>query len=314
MKKTSVPQNRILFLSVPLMALILYVIKLISGYTNSEGTIYIGYTSYYPLILLSGFVFVSLLFIPYIIRSKNEEQLGIHLIPLMLFACLGMITTDADTMITSREADYSPMIMFLIFFVTLTAAAFSGYTLICLIGTTAGSIFFPAFSMCFAPVLTAAAFLLKDKSPLLKRISVILNGLLTAVFAVLHIVKSEAASELSFSKKYIPAILFAVFIAVFFILKKEWRLVPLCILPLLTLLTGIFYNSFPTPLLTLSVSVTPSAVLFFTSALTDGNEKIKGYALKIVHNPLYYILTAVFILRTAYPLFVAPGFLRDVYV
>lgn len=313
MKNKTKNHNKILFALIPLTALALYVMRIASGYNNSEGVIYIGYTSAYPLILFAEYAVITLLFIPFMLKAKKDERLNTYILPPMLFAALGMMRIDADKMITSREADHAPAIMFIIFFAAIILMAFSGHTVTGTAGTIIGTAFFPAFGLSFSPFIAAAAFLFSDKNKKEKTVSLIFNSVSFAAAAVYCIIKLEM-TEVSFSKKYIPALFLAVASAVFFSLKKEYKLLPLAVLPLFPLVSGILLGAFATPIYTLAASVAPTVLTLGTAVTAGENEKLKGYAEKLLHNPALYIIVVVFILRTASSIFVAPGFFRDVYV
>ncbi len=312
MKKQNINYSGILFLMIPLTALALLVLKILSSYDISEGAAFVRYTDNYFLVLLGEYALISVFFIPYILKSKNNGELNLYILPLMLFTALGMMRIDADRMITSEEADHTPAIIFIILFISIIIMAFSGHTLTGTAGTAIGTVLFPAFGLAFSPYIAAAAFLFNDKNRKEKKISVILNTALSVAASVYSIIKADMV-EFSFSKKYLPVLFLAAFLFVFFLLRKEYKLIPLALLPFFPLISGLLFGTFPTPLFTLSASVAPSVILLGTASLTDGNEKIKGYAQTLAHNPAFYIITAVFILHTACPLFVNPGFFRSVH-
>ncbi len=313
MKKEKTNNTGILFLIFPLTALALYIMLTVSGFNNSDGVPFTRYTDNYPLVILGEYTLITVLFIPFIIKAKADSKLNFYILPLMLFSALGMMRIDADTMITSSEANRSPAIMFIILFTSLTVMAFSRHTAAGIAGTLAGTAFFPAFGLSFAPFITAAAFLIKDKNKKEKTVSVLLNSLVTLAAAIYSVIKLEI-TEVSFSKKYIPAIFLSAVLFIFFTAKKEYKLIPLAALPLFPLITGILFGTFSTPLFTLAACVAPLVIIIGTASTAGGNEKLKGYAQKLVHNPAVYIITAVFILHTACSVFVNPGYFRDAYI
>lgn len=313
MKNKTKNHSRILFALIPLTALALYIMRIVSGYNNSEGRVYIGYTAAYPLILFAEYTLITLLFIPFIKYSKKHNELSLYILPLMLFSALGMMRTDANEMITSREADHTSAIMFIILFAVLVIMAFSGHTVTGAAGTVIGTAFFPAFGLSFSPFIAAAAFLFSDKNRKEKTVSVILNSVSFAAAAVYCVIKLEM-TEISFNKKYIPVLLLAAALVIFFSLKKEYKLLPLAVLPLFPLASGILFGAFSTPIYTLAASVAPTVLTLGTAVTAGNNKKLKGYAEKYLHNPVVYIIVAVFILHTASSIFVTPGFFRDVYV
>lgn len=317
MKNTSVnkktKQNNLLWLTVPVLSLAFYILHIASGYRISSGAILIGYSWSYPIILLAEYAAVTLLFIPFIIKSKKSDDIFIYLLPVMLISSLGMMRIDSDIKITSPEADHSPAVMFIILILTLIITAFSGHTLIGAAGTIAGTVFFPAFGLAFSPFIAAAAFLFNDKNEKEKRISVILNIILSVASAVYSIIRLDAV-DFSFSKKYIPVIFLIAAISVFFVIKKDYRYIPVALLPVFPLAAGVFFKSFSTELFTLSASVAPFVMLTGTCALSEADKKITGYAQRLVHNPAMYLIVAVFILHTAYSVFVNPGYFRNVYI
>lgn len=310
--KKSKHHSSLLF-TVPALSLALYILRIISGYDTSGGVIFIGYAVNYPLILFAEYMIVTLLFIPFVIKSKNADETRLCILPLMLISSLGMMRIDADTMITSREADHSPAIMFIILTATLVIMAFSGHTATGAIGTFLGTALFSAFGLTFSPFISAAAFLLGNKNEKEKKISVIINLVFSVAAAVYGIIKIESV-DFSFSKKYIPVLFLVAVLSVFFAAEKEYGYIPLAVLPVFPLVAGIFFGSFPTELFTLSASVAPTVMLLGTVSLKETDKKITGYAQKLVHNPILYIIAAVFILHTAHPIFAAPGFFRDTYI
>ncbi len=313
MKKRNTNHTAVLFLLIPLTALALYIMRIVSGYNNSDGMVYIGYASSYPLILFTEYALITLLFIVHTGKTKKNGELSLYILPLMLFSALGMMRIDADSMITSREANHAPAVMFIILFAALVTMAFSGYTVTGAAGTVLGTALFPAFGLSFSPFIAAAAFLLKDKSKKDKTLSIILNSLLSVAAAAYSIFRLEMA-ELAFSKKYIPTLFLTAVLFIFFTVKKEYKLIPLAVLPLFPLISGILFDTFSTPAYTLAASVAPLVITLGTAVTAGENEKLKGYAQKLAHNPAVYIISAVFILHTACLIFVNPGFFRDAYV
>ncbi len=314
MKKNKKKENftKILFIIIPLTAFALYILHLVSGFSNSDGRIYISYNSMYPVILLGEYALITVLLFPFILNSKKEPELNLFILPLMLFGALGMMRLDSATPITSTEADHAPSIMFIILFITLIVMAFSGYTLTGILGTITGSALYPAFGICFSPFVAAAAFLFNKKKGKKYRISIILNGVLSLGAFIYGALKLEI-TDIAFSKKYIPVIFLVLVFSAFTLFRKEYKLLPLSVLPLFPLVSGMVFGAFPTPLFTLSASVAPFAILLGTAALKGENEKIKGYAKSLSHNPVIYIIVAVFILHTAGAYFVNPGFFRHIY-
>lgn len=302
-----------LWLTIPLLSLALYIMHIVSGLFNSTGYAFIAYTPDYPLILFAEYLAVTLLLIPFIIKSKGNEMLSVYLLPLMLVSALGMMRIESSVLITSSEADHSPAFMFVILLVSLIIMALSGHTITGVAGIITGTAFFPVFSLAFAPFIAAASFLFSDSKKNEKKISVILNCIF-CLAGIIYGISRLSTSEFSFSKKYIPILLIAGILAVFFILKKEYTFIPAAVLPLFPLASGIFFGAFPTPLFTLSASIAPLVLLMGTSVIMGENEKLKGHAQKLVHGPASYIVTAVFILHTAFPVFVNPGYFLDIYV
>lgn len=312
-KKNQQKQNLILALMLPFTAVLLFSLKLFWGYSNSEGIPFTGYTSYYPLLLLGEYALTVLLFVPFLTKLNKAQELSVYILPLMLFASLGMMRIDAVTQTVSSQADNSPSFMFLLLFFILDIMAFSGYTLIGAPCSVIGTLLFPAFGLAFSPYITAASFLFRDNSKAQKKASVLINSL-TGIFCIVYSIIKLEASEFSFSKKYIPAIFLIAVLLIFFTVKKAFSLLPLALLPLFTLASGIFFVSFPTPMFTVAAVSASLTLTFGMAVFSGGNEKIKGYAQKIAHNPAIYIPVAVFILHTAYYIFLAPGFFRDTYI
>ena len=317
MKQKKTNYTKILFLTIPLLAFVLYVLKLVSGYNNSDGAATVAYNNTYPLLLFGEYALITLLFIPFITNAKKEGEINLYILPLMLFSALGMMRIDAvnltNKLTTSSSADYGPSVMLIIFFITLLIMFFSKHGIAGAAGTLCGALIFPAYGICFAPFVAAAAFLYKTEKKKEHTASVILNGFVSTAAFVYAVIRLEA-NEFSFDKKYVPVIILVTALAVFFAVKKEYKLLPLASLPLFPLAGGIFFTCFPTPVFTLAGSVAALVLLLGTVAVTDANEKIKGYALSLVHNPVAYIITSAFILHTAALLFVNPGYFRDVYM
>ncbi len=317
MKQKKTNYTKILFLTIPLLAFVLYVLKLVSGYNNSDGAATVAYNNTYPLLLFGEYALITLLFIPFITNAKKEGEINLYILPLMLFSALGMMRIDAvnltNKLTTSSSADYGPSIMFIIFFVTLLIMIYSKHSLTGAVGTLSGTLIFPAFGICFAPFIAAAAYLCRQEKEKEQLASVIANTVISAGALAYSLIKLEA-NDFSFDKKYLPVILLVTALAVFFVIKKEYTLLPLAALPLFPLAGGILFTCFPTPVFTLAGSVAPVVLLMGTLTVTGANEKIKGYALGIAHNPAAYIIVSVFILHTAALMFVNPGYFRDVYM
>lgn len=311
-KKKKKNHIKIFLIMLPLTALALYILHIASAYDTSDGVIFISYSSTYPLILLGEYALITVLLFPFILNSKKEPELNLFILPLMLFGALGMMRLDSATPVTSTEADYDPSIMFIILFITLVVMAFSGHTLSGILGTLTGTALFPAFGICFSPFITAAAFIFNKEKKKEHLVSTILNGALSVGAFIYGAIKLEI-TDISFSKKYVPVIFLALAFAAFTLFRKEYKLLPLSILPLFPLLSGMAFGTFPTPLFTLSASVAPFVILLGTAALKGENEKITGYAKELSHNPVIYIIVAVFILHTADVKFVNPGYFRHFY-
>lgn len=303
-----IPKLIILF---SLTALALYILRIASSFNFSNGLICVSYNSTYYVILLGEYALITALLIPFILKEKKEPELNLFILPLMLFGALGMMRLDSATPVTSTEADHAPSIMFIILFITLVVMAFSGHTLSGILGTLTGTALFPAFGICFSPFITAAAFIFNKEKKKEHLVSTILNGALSVGAFIYGAIKLEI-TDISFSKKYVPVIFLALAFAAFTLFRKEYKLLPLSILPLFPLLSGMAFGTFPTPLFTLSASVAPFVILLGTAALKGENEKITGYAKALSHNPVLYVIVAVFILHTAGAMFVNPGFLRSV--
>lgn len=313
MKKTKVNHTARLSLMIPITAFALYIIHIISGFDNSEGVAHIAYESSYPFILLGEYAFITALFIPLALKAKKTEELGIFILPLMLFSALGMMRIDSDVNLMSGEADHSPSLMFVILFITLIIMLLSKHPVTGAVGTVAGTVFFPAFGLAFSPFIAAASFLTECKNEKEKKLSAVTNCLFSVAAMIFCIIKTDA-QEPNFSKKYIPVIFLVFALSVFFLIKKEYKLLPLSVLPLFPLISGIVFGSFPTDTFTLAGSVAPLAVLLGMCCLFGDNKKITGYAKKLTHDPVIYIIIAVFILHTAGCHFYNPGFFRDRYI
>ncbi|MBR2410778.1 MAG: hypothetical protein IKB08_03540 [Clostridia bacterium] len=313
MKKTKVNHTAGLLLMIPITAFALYIIHIISGFNNSDGIAYITYESSYPFILLGEYAFITALFIPLALKAKKTEELGIFIFPLMLFSALGMMRIDSDANLTSGEADHSPSLMFIILLVTLIIMFLSKHPVTGTAGTVAGTVFFPAFGLAFSPFIAAASFFTECKNEKEKNLSVVTNCLFSAAAMIFCIIKTEA-QEPDFSKKHIPVIFLVIVFTVFILTKKAYELLPLSTLPLFPLLSGILFGAFPTDTFTLAGSVAPFAVLLGMCCLFGDNKKITGYAKKLTHDPVIYIIVAVFILHTAGCHFYNPGFFRNWYI
>lgn len=303
----------ILFAMLPLTAFALYILHMVSGYNNSSGAPYITFNSTYPLIILGEYVLITVLLFPFILNSKKEPRLSLYILPLMLFSGMGMMRFDSESAIKVERLDNSTPIMFLILFITLLLMAFSGHTLTGAVGIITGTAIYPVFALSFVPFITAAAFLFGKEKQKEHLISLILNSVLSAGAFIYGALKLDV-TDIAFNKKYIPVILLVLACAVFFLYKKEYKLLPLSLLPLFPLAAGIIFGGFPTVLFTMIASVAPFVILLGTAALKGENEKIKGYAKELSHNPVIYIIVAVFILHTAGAMFVNPGFFYGNYV
>lgn len=303
----------LLWLALPLLSLALYILHIASGYKNTDGILFIAYENSYPLILLAEYTLITLMLIPFILKAKHNEELSIHLLPLLLISALGMMRIDSSVQIAGDKADHAPAIMFIIFFAAILIMAFSGHTVSGAAGTLIGTALYPAFGIAFSPFIAASSFIFNDSNKKEKKASVIINGAVCATALIYGIIRLDP-QEFSFSRKYIPVLLLCAALIAFFGIKKEYSLIPLGILPLLPLAAGIFAGVFPTALFTLSASVAPLAVILTVCALTDGSEKIKGHALSIVHNPVLYVVLSVFIIHTAFPIFANPGYFYDYYM
>lgn len=313
MKKAKVNYSAALFLMLPITAFALFIIHLISGFNNSDGIAYIAYTASYPFILFIQYAFITVLFIPLVKKSKNDTEISIYLFPLMLFSALGMMRIDSVSGINSAEADFAPSIMFIILFVTLIIMLLSKHPVTGAAGTVIGTAIFPVFGLAFSPFIAAASFLTECKNEKEKKLSAVTNCLLSVAAIIFCIVKTEI-TEPNFSKKYIPVIILVIASALFLLIKKDFELLPLSALPLFPLISGIFFGAFPTEIFTLAGSVAPFAVLLGMCSLFGENKKITGYAKKLTHNPVIYIIIAVFILHTAGYHFYNPGFSRNRYI
>ncbi len=312
MKKNSHGHNKILFILLPVTALALYTVHIVSGFNYADGTVHTMYTDSYPLILLGEYILCTALLLPFTVNSKDENGLDVYILPLMLFSALGMMRIDSTALITGDSADHSPAIMLIILLVSLVLTAFSGHTAAGAAGTLTGTLLFPAFGLCFSPFIAAAAFLCKDSSETEKRISVLLNTALSLAAAVFSAIRLEM-QEPSFDKKYIPVLAAVAADALFFALKRDLSMLPLSLLPLFPLAAGVFFNAFPSAMFTLTASISPLVLTLGTAALR-GNKKTEGYALSLVHSPACYIIVSAFILHTAACYFVLPGTFRDTYV
>ncbi len=311
--KNTKQKSSYLWLVLPITVLAVYILRIASDFINSKGITNIAYTSSYPLILLAEYLFISLLFIPFTVKARQTELHCFIILPLMLFSSLGMMRIDSAEALISNNANYYPAIMFIILLITLMICAFSEITPAGIAGTAVGTLLCPAFGLCFSPFIAAASFLLPDKSPAVKKASVVLNCTASAVCTAITVIKCGTA-EFSFSKKYIPVIILTAALCVFFTVKKDYELIPLGLLPVFPLVGGIFFGAFPTPLFTLSACVAPLVILLGCAVMNGENVKLKGYAEKILHNPALIIIITVFILHTVCAFFVSPGSFRDVYV
>lgn len=298
---------------IPITAFALYIIHIVSGFNNSDGIAYIAYESSYPFILLGEYSLITALFIPLVLKAKETEELGIFILPLMLFPALGMMRIDSDANLLSSEADHSPSLMFIILFITLIIMFLSKHPLTGAAGTVIGTAFFPAFGLAFSPFIAAASFFAECKNEKEKKLSAVTNCLLSAAAMIFCFMKTEI-QEPHFSKKYIPVIFLVFALSVFLLIKKEHMLLPLSVLPLFPLISGIIFGAFPTEIFTLAGSVAPAAALLGMCSLFGDNKKITGYAEKLTHDPVIYIIVAVFILHTAGCHFYNPGFFRDRYI
>ena len=315
MKKQSKKKDpkKILFLILPLTALVLYILRLVSGMGNSDGVTYIIYTNNYPFILLGEYVLTVLLFFPFLTKADENGDDSVHIISLMFFAALGMMRIDSNTPITGLDADHAPAVMFLILFATLILMVFSKIPLTGAFGIAAGTLFYPAFGISFAPFIAAASFFCNGKDKSKGLIYGIINTAHCAAAAVYGIIKLEVC-EFTFSKKYIPVLIAVIALMVFFAVKKDFSLLPVSLLPLFPLFAGIFFNAFPTPLFTLAASIAPLVITSGSLALRGSDKKIQGYAQALVHNPVCFIVIAAFILHTAAYGFYLPGHILDTYM
>lgn len=305
-------QNNLLLITVPLLSLSLYAFHIMSGFEDSGGTSYIAFNSFYPVLLFIEYTAATLLLLPFIIKAKNDSKISDFLIPLILISSLGMTRLDSDTYIENTKADYSPFIMFIIFFVTLIIMALTKTTLTGLLGTLAGTAAFPSFGIAFSPFIVAATLLFSDKNQKTKKLSVILNGILSLICTVYGIIRLKKP-DLSFTRELIPVILIIAVLSFVFIIKKDYELLPLALSGIFPLTAEIIFGLLPTPALTLSAVVCSFTAVFGTSVFLSGNKKTEGYAQKIVHNPALYIVIAFFILHTTYVIFMLPGTFRHIY-
>lgn len=302
-------KRAILFLTFFITVIAAYIMRVFSGFFYADGIAYFLYTKNHLLMLLCGYTILSVILLPFLLKADLNGKEELYILPLMLFSAVGMMRIEIPP--TSKAADMSPSIMFIILCAALVVMAFSGYSSAGAVGTIAGTLIYPAFGLCFSPFIAAAAFLFKGKNETEKRISVILNCILSLLAAIFSIIRLEAASP-SFSKKYVLVFAAIIAAALFLYIKKDFRLLPVCILPLFPLTAGIFYNTFFTDLFTLAASIAPLVILLGTAALKGNNEKIKGYAQYLAHNPVCFVIIAVFILRTAASAFINPGFFREI--
>lgn len=313
MKKQKLRHNLILFISLPLVALALFIMNAVSGYDTSGGTEYIHYEASYIWLLLGEYTVCTLLLLSFNIKADKESHLNAYILPLMLFASLGMMRIDSPVRITSAQADHTPSVMFLILLVTLVITALTSAPVLGAMGTVTGTLIYPAFGLCFAPFIAAAAFLTGSKNDSGRRLSVILNTVLSTAAAVFSVIKLER-TEPSFDKRYIPVLIAVAAMLIFFAVKKEFRLLPLSILPLFPLAAGIFFGVFPTASFTLAASIAATVITLGSVILKGNNEKIKGYAQALVHNPGCFIIIAAFILHCVSARFLNPGYFRGSYM
>lgn len=299
--------NYLLWIMLPFLSIAFYIIRITSEFSNSQGIVYSAYPDSYLWILLAEFAVVSVMFIPFLIKAKETEDLHIYLLPLMLISALGMLRTDTEIAVTKTATDHTQALMFIIFFASILIMAFSGYTITGVVGSIIGTAVFPTFGFVYSPFIAAASFLSEKEDSKDGRISKAANSAVSLLCIIWGIIKCEITRG-TFSKKLIPVLLLSAGIFTFLLIKKEYKYLPFSLLSLFPLFAGIFTTAFPSPLFTLSASVTPVVIIFFTSALAGKNEKTKGCALSLVHNPTLYIIAAVFILHTAVPTFLNPGF------
>ncbi len=314
MKKQNTYDNRILSLSLPLAALVIYFLYLFFGFNNSSGSSNVSYTHAYPFILFFGYTFTVILCYIYIIKCKKESTLLIYTLPLMFFASLGMMRIDSAVAIISTQADYYPPIMFLVFFLSLIIMGFSSHTLTGAVFTVGASLLWPVFSLTFAPFITASVFVLTDKSKREKQISVTVNLLALVLCAVYAIIKLTPSEDIVFHKEYIPVIILVAISTALSVFYKKIKLIPFALLPLFPLISGIFFNAFPTEIITLSACVAATVIFTGNIILTSGNKEIKSLTEKLLQNPLIYIAIAYFILHTAFSMFSLPGIFRNSFV
>ena len=310
--KKSNNHNIILFAAMTVSALALFILKAFSSFDTSEGIIHLMVPWSYPVVLLGEYALVTVLFIPFITPLNKNHNLNVYLLPVMYFSALGMMRIDSRSPDITTP-DHAPAIMLLILLITILIMAFTKITLAGIAGSIVGTAVFPAFGLAFTPFIALAAFLIKDRDEKVRKTSVIANGILSLACSVFTIIKQDI-TEISFSKKYIPVILLSLLMIIFFAVKRELSLIPLGILPLFPLITGLLYGAFSSPLLTLSASITPLVILAVITATAGENKKIEGYAQKIAHNPAAFIIMTVFILHTAVPIFSSPGFFRNAYI
>lgn len=306
-EKTRTRNEALLSLFVTTVAF--FLLRIFSGLEISNGTSYVFYQKSYPYIFFAMFLITALMFLPFIIKSN---ELSVYLVPPTLISCFGMIKIDSDTGILSTYSDFLPATAFLCFLLISVLWAYSGQSVLGILGNVLLCIIFPWFSLTFSPFLTAAAILFEEKNEILKKISPIINALITLGFSVYFIIKNDTG-EFYFNKYFVPVLLLFVFTAVFFAIQKKPLYSLLAVLPLLPLLSGIFYGIFPTSRFILSASVAPFVALISISAMSDKNGTIKECAEKIVHTPYLYIILTAFCLTTACCYFSIPGLFRDTY-
>lgn len=312
-KKKKVNNDRILYIALSLLTTALFSIKLLSGFNSSDGYTNILLSHSYPFILLLGHLLILAMICIVIKKAGKNTDMTTYLLPVMLTAGLGMIKIDSDVPIRMEQADFRASGMFLILFAAVILMLFSKNTLSGIAGTLAGSLVSPAFGLCFTPFIVAFAYLNYKGEKKKKLISLGINTAAGIAGIIYCIIKTDIAENLSFDKKYIPALALIAVLFIFFIYRKDYDLLPVAVLPVFPLTAGIVFGTFATPLFTLSASVAPLVLITVITALTDGNKKIKGYAQQIVHNPALYIVVTVFIIHTAYSLFALPGKFVDTY-
>lgn len=290
----------------------LYCLRLLSSTDTMAGYCFVKATNVYPLLLLGEYVCTFLVFLPLFVKKDIDKTLSVFLSPVLMLVTLGVMRLDSDVMISDSEADFIPSVSFLCFAAVLISAAFSKLPFVTNVGNIVLCILFPSFSLTLSPCLTAAGFLFDEEKPLFKKISAAVNLLTTAAFAVIYIVNAEKY-EFSFGKKHVLVLLFSLCCIAYFAFKKNYSLCALGLLPLLALTAGIFFRAFPTENFTLSVCVAGVTLTAGLAAISGKNQKLKEYALTLVHTPSVYIILSAFLLHVSFCLFTVPGMLRSTF-